>query len=86
MFGQADRLRCSRSLLLQRIASSAVWLTEVLYRFNETRCSRGAKAYTLESVFVALCKNFKNLKTGNFKNLKISRLEKVAVGQGKVGQ
>ena len=44
MFGQADRLRSSRCLLLQRIASRAVWLTELLYRLRDTRCSRGAKA------------------------------------------
>ena len=44
MFGHADRLRFSRSLLLQRMANNDVWLTEVLYRLREIKCSRGAKA------------------------------------------
>ena len=34
--------------MLQRIASNAVWLTEVLYKLREIRCSRGAKACRLK--------------------------------------
>ena len=86
MFGHADRFRFSRSLLLQRMANNDVWLTEVLYRLREIKCSRGAKAWRswkcvnfVPPFKIWGCKVYTN-------NLEISWFEKVAVGQGQVGE